>query len=352
MPDRPVILVTGSSGLLGRNVIARFDDDYQVVGFDRDGQPQPPKKTECVCVDITDDHSVEHGLERTAYAYGKHLAGVIHLAAYASFSNPESPLFEQVTVQGTRRLLSKLKEKQFCVDRFIFSSTMLVHAPTRPGMPINEQSPLQGKWAYPESKIRTEQVIEEFADDYPTAILRIAGVYTDQGDSIPIGQQISRIYHEKLTGKVYPGDVSHGQSFVHLDDALDAIGQVLERGDDLPRHCTMLIGEPEVYSYDVLQRAIAECLHDRGEQWETHRVPEALARIGSWVQLHTPGMDEPFIQPWMVELADDHYELDISRARRLLGWEPKHRLIEAIPSMCAAISEHARCDPADFKRFT
>ena len=50
-----------------------------------------------------------------------------------------------------------------------------------------------------------------------------------------------------------------------------------------------------------------------------------------------PGMDKPFIQPWMIDLADDHYELDISRARHLLGWEPHHRLIDTLPRMVEAL---------------
>src|SRR3546814_6359049 len=34
---------------------------------------------------------------------------------------------------------------------------------------------------------------------------------------------------------------------------------------------------------------------------------------------------------------NDHYVLDIDRARQLLGWEPKHRLRNALPKMVAAL---------------
>jgi len=36
-----------------------------------------------------------------------------------------------------------------------------------------------------------------------------------------------------------------------------------------------------------------------------------------------PGAD-PFLKPWMIDLSDNHYTFDISRARTLLGWEPRH----------------------------
>jgi nucleoside-diphosphate-sugar epimerase len=31
-------------------------------------------------------------------------------------------------------------------------------------------------------------------------------------------------------------------------------------------------------------------------------------------------------------MASDHYDLDISRAEKLLGWRPKHRLKDDVPA--------------------
>ena len=52
--------------------------------------------------------------------------------------------------------------------------------------------------------------------------------------------------------------------------------------------------------------------------------------------------EEPFIKPFMVAMADDHYALDVRRARDLLGWEPRHRLKDELPRLVAALKE----DPA------
>ncbi|MDQ3960835.1 MAG: SPW repeat protein, partial [Pseudomonadota bacterium] len=49
-----------------------------------------------------------------------------------------------------------------------------------------------------------------------------------------------------------------------------------------------------------------------------------------------PGED-PFIQPWMVDFADDHYALDISRAKSILGWAPKRSLRAMLPKMVATL---------------
>jgi hypothetical protein len=35
----------------------------------------------------------------------------------------------------------------------------------------------------------------------------------------------------------------------------------------------------------------------------------------------------------MIDRADDNYELNIDKARRVLGWQPKHSLRETLPTM-------------------
>jgi len=46
----------------------------------------------------------------------------------------------------------------------------------------------------------------------------------------------------------------------------------------------------------------------------------------------------------MIELADDHYGLDVSRARALLDWTPEHRLMDVLPTIIAGLRE----DPEDW----
>src|SRR5688572_23401931 len=111
---------------------------------------------------------------------------------------------------------------------------MLVHAPTTPGRPIDEDWPLEGKWDYPASKIRTEQLLRERRGTVPVVFLRIAGVYDDTGHSIPLTHQVRRVYERSLTSRVFPGDASHGQAFVHLDDVVEAIRLTVQRRKQLP----------------------------------------------------------------------------------------------------------------------
>jgi nucleoside-diphosphate-sugar epimerase len=39
----------------------------------------------------------------------------------------------------------------------------------------------------------------------------------------------------------------------------------------------------------------------------------------------------------MIDIADQHYDLDITRARQVLGWEPLRRLRATLPLMVQAL---------------
>jgi nucleoside-diphosphate-sugar epimerase/uncharacterized membrane protein len=337
-----VIVVTGSSGLIGSAVAARFAKDFHVVGFDRQGPPHPPPEVEWVSVDMTSDESVQKGLRLLEEHHGVRLAAVIHLAAFFDFSGEPNPLYETVTVQGTQRLLNGLK--RFQVEQFIFSSTMLVHAPCEPGQRINEDWPMEPKWAYPESKVKTEALIRAERGSMPVVLLRIAGVYDDRCHSIPLAHHMQRIYERHLTSHLFPGHLSHGQSFIHLDDLIDAFALAVEGRAQLSPELTLLLGEPETVSYDELQHQFGRLIH--GEEWETAQIPKPVAKTGAWVQDTMPLVDDPFIKPWMIKLADDHYALDISRARSTLGWAPTHTLRETLPKMVSAL----KADPVGWYR--
>jgi nucleoside-diphosphate-sugar epimerase len=335
---REVVLVTGSSGLIGSAVCRRFAEQFVVVGLDRPGQPHPPKVADCIEVDLTSQDSIQNGLRQVRQRHGERIASVIHLAAYYDFSGEPSPQYEEVTVLGTERLLSELG--RFRVGQFIFSSTMLVHAPCDVGERIDEDRPLDPKWDYPRSKVKTEGVIRERRGETPAVFLRIAGVYNDDCHSIPLAHQMQRIAERWMTSRVFPGDISHGQALVHLDDVVDALLLAAQRREELPAECPLLIGEPETLSYDELQRTFGRLIH--GEEWETQQIPKALAKTGAWVLDNAPFVEDPFIKPWMIDLADDHYALDISRSRRLLGWRPRRSLRETLPKMIAALKANPR----------
>lgn len=327
--NRGVILVTGSCGQIGAGVVKRLGTEFHMVGFELLKAFYASPNEELVPCDISSDESVSQALTHVRHFYGNHITSVIHLAAYYSFNKKESDLYNKITVEGTRRLLRGLRH--FDVEQFIFSSTMLVHAPCQPGTKINEDWPIQPRWAYPESKVTTEKVIHEERGRIPTLILRISGVYDDECHSIPISHQIQRIYEHQFNAHLFSGNITHGSDYMHMSDLVDALSQCVHLRTQLPEELVLLIGEGKTLSYDYLQRRISSLLFNK--EIETHSVPKPVAKLGAWVENHAPFIENEFIQPWMIEIADDHYDLDISRAKQLLNWSPKHSLDKTLPIM-------------------
>ncbi len=327
--NKGVILVTGSCGRIGAAVVKRMGQDYRMVGFELLKAFYASANEELVPCDISSDESVQQALAHVRHFYGNRISAVVHLAAYYSFEGKHPELYDKVTVEGTRRLLKGLQG--FEVEQFIFASTILIHKPSKPGVKLNEDSPIVPKWDYPISKVKTEKIIHEERGNIPTVILRIGGVYDDECHSIPISNQIQRIYEKQLSAYVYPGDLTHGASYIHMDDLVDAIASAISRRKELPPEVTVILGEYKTLSYDYLQRNISRLLF--GKEIRTIRMPKTLAKIGVWLLNHTPFINFTFIKPWMIDLADDHYEFDISRAERILGWRPSHSLDLVLPKM-------------------
>jgi nucleoside-diphosphate-sugar epimerase/uncharacterized membrane protein len=333
-----VVLVTGASGFIAAALIARLGERYTVVGLDRAGPPDPPPPAAAIDIDVESDEAVRVALDEVRARYGNRIASVIHLAAYYDISGDPNPLYDKVTVQGTRRLIDGLQS--FEVEQFVFASTMLVHKPTAtPDERINEESPIGASWAYPQSKVDTEALLHERHGKIPVVYLRPAGVYDDEGRSAFLAQQISQIYEHRLISHFYPGMLCAAQSSVHRDDLADAVLRLVDRRRDLPSELPLLIGEPDAPGYAEIQDIVGEALH--GEGWKTIRIPQPLAKAGIILQNEALGSDD-FIQPWMIDSSNDHYILDIARARSLLGWEPKHNLRETLPTIVAALKRHPR----------
>ena len=344
-----ILLITGASGNLGQSVAKALMDKYQIVGMDREARESSPGGDDfpVLAVDLSADESVIAALQAFRSAYGSRIASVVHLAAYFDFTGEDNPLYQTVNVDGTRRLLHALQG--FEVAQFLYPSTMLVHAPCSPGETINEDQPIAPAWAYPKSKAAAEAVVRAECGHIASVVLRLGGVY-DTHTMVPtMAQQMARIYERDLQSHLYSGSTLVGQSALHRDDMLDALKRTIDRRGLLPTGTEILIGEAEALGYGALQDSLGQLMHG-ADEWPTLQVPKPLAAAGAWVQGQLEpvvpdaidGGKPPFIRPFMVAMADDHYALDIRRAAQLLDWEPQHHLAEELPLMV----EDLKADPA------
>jgi NAD(P)-dependent dehydrogenase (short-subunit alcohol dehydrogenase family) len=71
---KPVILITGSSGLLGQALAKAFVKDYCVVGLDVKEPDEPLEGYHPIACDLTDDEHVRKALDSVGQTYGTHSA--------------------------------------------------------------------------------------------------------------------------------------------------------------------------------------------------------------------------------------------------------------------------------------
>ncbi|ETR77244.1 vitamin K epoxide reductase [Afipia sp. P52-10] len=338
--ERPTVLITGSSGFLGQAIASALMPRYRVIGLDVAGPKQPMPGLETIAIDLTSDARVAEALNEVRIRVGSRIASVIHLAAYYDTTGKDNPKYDAVTVEGTRRLLAALQRMD--TEQFVFSSTLLVHAPSpAKGATIDEDAPLAPAWAYPRSKAETEKLILQQHGDIKVAILRLAGVYDENCRAAFIGQQIARIFERRPTAYLFTGDIDTGQPYLHRDDLVDAVTRVVDRRTDLPDETVLLVGEEETPTYAEMQQRIGQFVH--GQDWRTFALPKEVTKLGAWMQEQVLDQDTD-VKAWMVENADDHYEIDVTRAKALLDWQPRHSLTATLPEMIRRL----KADPTDW----
>ena len=206
---KPLVLITGSSGNIGTHLCQQLSTNYTTIGLDRDECESADESYIC---DLTSDESIELALHKIREYHGKQIAAVVHLAAYFDFTGKPNPLYEEVNVEGTKRLLNGLAN--FEVKRFVYSSAMLVHK-------ADEDTAVEPAWEYPKSKARTENVIIKNDNKIPYTILRLAGLYDDETAVPTLSHQIARVYERDMKSHVYAGDLMAGQSFIHQEDMIN-----------------------------------------------------------------------------------------------------------------------------------
>jgi dTDP-glucose 4,6-dehydratase len=289
------VLVTGAAGFLGSHLADRLlADGYEVVGMDNFITGSPDNIAHLTGHPRWSFH--RHDVTNFTYVAGP-LDGVLH------FASPASPRdYLELPIQtlkvgslGTHKALGLALAKQ---ARFLLASTSevygdpLVHP--QPEEYWGNVNPVGPRGVYDEAKRFAEAMTMAYHRFHgvDTRIVRIFNTYGPRMRPLD-GRVVSNFIVQALQGQpltVY-GDGGQSRSFCYVDDLIDGIVRLFERGTSEPTN----VGNPVEFTV----RQLAE---------------EVLRQTGSrspLVQEPLPVDDPKVRQP------------DISRARSLLGWEPK-----------------------------
>ena len=334
---QPVVLVTMSANLIGTPTIATLSPEYQVVALTPQPPAQPLREVDWIVCELTRAQSITEGLAAVRLRHGDHLAGVLHLAAYAEFSGEPRPLPQALVVDGTRWLLQGLQ--QFSVEQFLFAGSLFVMQPvTDPHAVLTETSLTAAMWDYPQWQLAAESAMQHNSGKIPTVMLRIAYVYDEDCHAPLLAHFLHRMYEQQLGSHVFPGELMHGQAFLHLDDLSTCFRTILARRHALGAHELFLIAEPDIVTYGELAEIAGPLLHEHGAVLLP--IPKTLAKVGAWVQQHISGeREDPLTAPWAVNFADLNYPVAINHARARLGWSPQHSLRATLPEVVRRLQQ-------------
>jgi nucleoside-diphosphate-sugar epimerase len=347
-PSAPALVITGSSGFVGRHLIDALKEDHRIYGLARRSQARSgaPVHPNVVWyqVDIADRRTLDQ-VFRDIQARGG-ADTVIHLAAHYDFTGEEHPEYERTNVTGTRNVLDACRAMG--IRQFLFSSSTAACAFPRPGEALTENSPPDGEHIYARTKRIGEGMLAEYAGDFHSVIVRYAALFSDWCEYPPLFMFINTWVSSAWNARMLGGKGNSAIPYLHVRELPGFFLNVLDRIAELPQGQVLIASPDGAVSHRELYAAVT---HDFfGTRREPVLMPRALCGPGMQV-LDVVGRlqgERPFERPWMARYIDQRLTIDSRRTRRLIGWEPRPRL-EILRRMPFLI-ENLKTDPIEWNR--
>lgn len=257
------VFVTGANGRVGIRLVRRLaDEGARVVGLartaERAAEVRAAGAIDCVTGDMNDVEALVRGLDGADLVF--HLAGGLR--------GPGRETADRVNHQGARSLVDALGRAGRAETRVVFTSTVAVHG-DRSGLWVDGTFAPSPNTRYGRSKADAEQVLLQGAR---VVVARLAAVY---GPGFPF------LYEDAIRrGRAFlPGEGKNRTPLIHVDDAVEALRCLGERGEIGGIYPVAEKDQP------TLGEFYAEVARRVGGKpplfWSTH--------VPSWVQIHLAG---------------------------------------------------------------
>jgi dTDP-glucose 4,6-dehydratase len=304
------VVITGAAGFIGSHLSeALLDRDYEVIGIDNLLTGTTDNISHLVNRDVT---FIKHDV--TNYI---HVTGPVHYVLH--WASPASPIDYlelpiptlKVGALGTHKALGLAREKG---ATFVLASTSEVY-----GDPLEHPqketywgnvNPIGPRGVYDEAKRFAEAMTVAY-HRYHGLDAKIVRIFNTYGPRMRLndGRAVPAFASQALRGEDVTifGDGSQTRSFTYISDLVDGILKLMLSKVNEPVN----IGNPREMTIEQIATTIV-----------------AMTGSKSRIVYKPPPVDDPKVR-----------QPDITRARALLGWEPKVSLEEGLVSTIAYFRE-------------
>ena len=319
------VLITGVAGMIGSHLLDEMLKlDYNIIGIDNLSYGNHENISHNIDHPNFKFYNVDINDFETLKILGKDIDTIIHLAAYKKIGEKDlaMPTFK-INCKGTENIFEVAK---MWGSKVVFASTSDVYGMS-PDLPLNEDGDLLlgpsmiKRWSYAVSKLYGEQLAFAYYHDYnvPIVVIRYFGGFSPRSSFAWSGGHVPIFIRAILEDKelIVHGDGTQTRSMGFVSDlvhgtilALEspkAIGEIINIGND-----------EELSIIDT-----ANLIYD-------------IAQTGNDKKIKFVPMSEVFgkYKDIMRRIPD------LSKAKELLGYEPKVKIENAIKETIAEINSN------------
>ncbi len=319
------VLITGVAGMIGSHLLDEMLKlNYSIIGIDNLSYGNYENISHNISHPNFKFYNVDINDFETLKILGKDIDTIIHLAAYKKIGEKDlaMPTFK-INCKGTENIFEVAK---MWGSKVVFASTSDVYGMS-PDLPLNEDGDLLlgpsmiKRWSYAVSKLYGEQLAFAYHHDYnvPIVVIRYFGGFSPRSSFAWSGGHVPIFIRAILEDKelIVHGDGTQTRSMGFVSDLV---------------HGTILALESP--------KAIGEIINIGNDEElsiiDTANLIYEIAQTGNDKKIKFVPMSEVFgkYKDIMRRIPD------LSKAKELLGYEPKVKIEDAIKETIAEINSN------------
>lgn len=305
-----MILVTGSSGFVGSRFIDNFNNSEKFFGIDLKRSGKLAKEIVC---DITSENFLE------VFPKNENIGAILHSAAVISPKQCELSPYKSMRTNllGTLNMLELARKND--IAHFVYISSGGVYQNSNPSDDVTEEWPLNFNGIYSLSKISSENLVRYYSKEYSIDCVSL-----------------------RITAPYGPGMVPKGD--IQIPDALNRHTLMFAIKCINNKDIFMPIGGDHTINYtyiDDITQGIYKSIHSKIKGYEYFNITDGtnytVTELGEAVKLLCPQIDvkigsgnmlnlDDLADPLNSKLKIQQGKFNISKAKKLLGYEPKFNL--------------------------